>query len=188
MSRNTPERCSGWNLSSRNAVPEIMCDTLTREIIAQKNHGNCLNLTLIWVSENAATSAHVSPYMSKKTFSGWGFVPDPAGGQDASPGQKMWGGQPLVRGSGEAKPLEAENLLALVPNESSNFASFSVFFILYLSVRLSFCLYVYCVYELHNSYSNNNFTNDLWQKWGGHVHPMATPLGGLISPPRRPPF
>ena len=43
-----------------------MCDTLTREIIAQKNQGNCLILTLIWVSENAATSAHVSPYMSRK--------------------------------------------------------------------------------------------------------------------------
>jgi len=51
-------------------------DTLT-EIIAQKNPGNCLILTLIWTSENAATSTLVSPYMSRKTFGGWGFAPDP---------------------------------------------------------------------------------------------------------------
>ena len=29
-------------------------------------------------------------------------------------------------------------------------------FILCLSVRLSFCLYVYCVYDLHNNNNNNN--------------------------------
>ena len=63
-----------------------MCDdTLTREIIAQKNHGNCLILTLIWMSENAATSAHVSLYMSRKTFSGWGFAPDPDWGAHIAP-------------------------------------------------------------------------------------------------------
>jgi len=60
-----------------------MCDTLTRETIAQKNYGNCLILTLIWVF--AATSAHVSPYMSRKTFSGWGFAQTPTGGGAHSP-------------------------------------------------------------------------------------------------------
>jgi len=38
-------------------ISEIMCDTLTREIIAQKNHGNCLILTRhsrepVYVQEN----------------------------------------------------------------------------------------------------------------------------------------
>jgi len=62
-----------------------MCDTLTREIIAQKNHGNCLILTLIWVSENAATSAHVSPYMSRETFSGGGLRHRPRLGAHIAP-------------------------------------------------------------------------------------------------------
>ena len=69
-----------------------MCDTLTREIIAQKNHGNWLILTVIWVSENAATSAHVSPYMSRKTFSGWGFAQDPDWGAHIAPRPLLfWG-------------------------------------------------------------------------------------------------
>ena len=62
-----------------------MCDILTREMIAQKNHVNCLILTIIWVSENAPTSAHVSPYMFRKTFSGWGFAPDPDWGLISPP-------------------------------------------------------------------------------------------------------
>ena len=31
----------------------------------------------LWASENAAISAHVSLDMSRKTFGGWGFAPDP---------------------------------------------------------------------------------------------------------------
>jgi len=83
-----------------------MCDTLTREIIAQKNHGNWLILT--WVSENAATSAQVSPYklMSRKTLSGWGFDPDPDWGL-ISPQTPSFleGGR---RGKGEGERREEE--------------------------------------------------------------------------------
>jgi len=47
--------------------------------------GNCLILTLVWTSENAATSTHMSPYMSRKTFGGWGFAPDPEWGGSYRP-------------------------------------------------------------------------------------------------------
>jgi len=31
----------------------------------------------LWASENAAIGAHVNLNMSRKTFGGWGFAPDP---------------------------------------------------------------------------------------------------------------
>jgi len=44
--------------------------------------GKCSTLTLVWASENTAFSAHVSPYIPRKTFGGWGFAPDPEWGAD----------------------------------------------------------------------------------------------------------
>jgi len=49
-------------------------------------------------------------------------------------------------------------------------------FILYLSVRLSFCLYVYCVYDLHNNNNNNTkFSCDrslvVGCRWWNDRHP-----------------
>jgi len=52
-----------------------MDDSLTDK--CQKNPGNCLILTLIWASKNTASSALVGPYMSKKTFGGRGYAPNP---------------------------------------------------------------------------------------------------------------
>ena len=43
----------------------------------RKKHLELLILTLIRVSENTASSVHVSDCKSGKTFGGWGFAPDP---------------------------------------------------------------------------------------------------------------
>ena len=40
----------------------------------------CLILTLVWASENTASSTCVSPCMFRKTFGGCGFAPDPEWG------------------------------------------------------------------------------------------------------------
>ena len=81
-----------------------MCDTLTREIIAQKNHGNWLILTVIWVSENAATSAHMSTRICPgKRLAAGASPPTPTGGliSPQTPSFLEGGGEGKGRGRGE---------------------------------------------------------------------------------------
>jgi len=47
----------------------------------------------LWASENVATSTYMSLYISRKTFGGWGFAPDPTGGLISPPDPLLFNGR-----------------------------------------------------------------------------------------------
>ena len=89
---------------------------------------------------------------------------EPITGSRAS--HEQGSGQSPWSGGQRTKPPEAENLLAFAPNGSSKFSSF---------FKLQTMTAPTPSFRVKTHRICINLRNDIWQKWGGHVHPSPPP-------------